>query len=133
MRAVAELFRKDSRFATTVSKKVRKDLYMSKEIDILDLLPADAIEIANKFGFEFLASFGYDTEGAMESKEKQKELRRELKANNEALQYAGGIDSKTGAKAIRFGLYRNGKLIAKSECIHFLPQKEESDGEDRAD
>ena len=117
----------------TVSRKARKVLYMSKEIDILDILSSEEIEAADKLGFEFLTSFGYDTEGVMESKEKQKELRRALKANNEALQYAGATDSETGAKVIRFGLYRNGKLIAQSECIHFLPKKENSDGEDRAD
>ena len=104
-----------------------------KEIDILDLLPPEVIEAVDKLGCEFLASFGYDTEGAMESKEKQKELRRALKTNNEALQYAGGTNGETGAKVIRFGLYRNGKLIAQSKCIHFLPKKEETYGQSGTD
>ena len=38
-----------------------------KELDILDILPKEAIEAIDRLGYDFLKAQGYDTEGAAES------------------------------------------------------------------
>ena len=106
---------------------------MSKEIDILDLLPAEAIEAVDKLGYEFLAGYGYDVEGAKDSDAKQEELRKVLQENEEELRYSGAVDDKTGAILVWYEIYKNGERIATSRGIKFLPKKEESDGKNRTD
>ena len=127
--AAVELFPRASKCATTASKKVREVLYMSKEIDILDLLPAEAIEAVDMLGYEFLAGYGYDVEGAKNSEAKQEELCKALQKSKEELRYSGAVDDKTGAILVWYEIYKNGERVATSKGIQFLPKKEESDGE----
>ena len=49
-----------------------------KEMDILDILPKEAIEAIDRLGYDFLKAQGYDTEGAMESEVKRKEINKAL-------------------------------------------------------
>lgn len=94
---------------------------MSKEIDVFDLLPPEAIQAVDKLGYEFLAKCGYDVEGARESVAKQEELRKALQEKEEELRYSGSIDDKTGAIMVWFAIYRNGERGDKSRALQFLP------------
>lgn len=106
-----------------------------KEIDILDMLPPEAIEAVDNLGYEFLAGYGYDTEGARDSKEKQKALRKALKENGETLTYAGAIDPDTQKIKVWYFLHKGKELVSTSRAIECVPIKteEDSDGENRTD
>lgn len=106
---------------------------MSKEIDILDLLPSEVIEAVDKLGYEFLAGYGYDIDGVIESEYKREELRKALDDKGEELVYVGQINDESGAILVWYELRSNGDRIATSRGIKFLPQKEETDGKNRTD
>ena len=105
-----------------------------REIDIFDLLPAEAVADPNRLGFEFLAECGYDAIGAWEDEAKCAALERELAERGEELRYSGAhdVDDETGklkAILIWYTLYdREGRLIARSKGLKLVP-KEEKEGE----
>lgn len=47
-----------------------------KEIDIFDILPAEAFAEIDKLGYVFLSEQGYNTEGAQESTELRTETQK---------------------------------------------------------
>ena len=98
---------------------------MGRRIDILDLLPEEAIKAIDELGYKFLASRGYDTEGAIESKEVRNKLKEELKANGEKLQYVGGINKENKTILVFFEIIKEGKRIATSEGIKLIPKPSE--------
>ncbi len=105
-----------------------------RKMDILDVLPPEAIKAVDELGYKFLASRGYDTEGAIESKEKRKELKEALKTNGEVLQYVGGFNKEDKTILVFFEILKDGKRIATSEGIKFIPNVSGGeDGEGRED
>lgn len=106
---------------------------MSKKIDILDLLPPEAFKAVDKLGYELLAEYGYDVEGAEGSAAKQDKLRQALRKNGEELRYSGAIDDKTGAILVWYEIYKNGRRATTGRGIKFLSAKEKSNGKKRAD
>ena len=59
-----------------------------KTIDILDLLPNEAIEAVDKLGYDFLEAQGYDVVGAVDSKKKRQEIKERLKADGMLINFA---------------------------------------------
>ena len=51
----------------------------------MDILPEEAIAKVDELGYSFLQTMGYDTEGAIESKEKRSELKKTMKKNGDEL------------------------------------------------
>ena len=98
-----------------------------REVDIFDILPAEAIADANRLGFEFLSERGYDAIGAWEDAEKLSALERELSERGEELRYSGAYDQddQTGrlkAILIWYTLHdREGRLIARSKGLKLVP------------
>lgn len=92
-----------------------------RKMDILDILPPEAIKAVDELGYKFLSSRGYDAEGAMESKEKRKEIKKALKANGETLQYVGCIDKENKIILVFYEIIKDGKRIATSEGLKFVP------------
>lgn len=106
-----------------------------REIDIFDLLPAEAVADANRLGFEFLAGRGYDAIGAWENAEKLATLERELSERGEELRYSGAydLDEETGklkAILIWYELYdRSNMCLARSTGLKLVPKETEADAE----
>ena len=104
-----------------------------REIDIFDLIPAEAVVDANRLGFGFLAERGYDALGAWEDEAKCAALERELAERGEELRYSGAYDrdEETGkivAILIWYSLYdREGRLIARSKGLKLVPKETEAD------
>lgn len=122
----------DREGSATEEKPVRR------EIDIFDVLPAEAIADANRLGFEFLAERGYDALGAWEDPEKLAALESELIKRGEELRYSGAFDTDpvTGrltAILIWYGLYREGLCIARSRGLKLVPNESEEAEEVAAD
>lgn len=92
-----------------------------RKIDILDILPPEAIKAVDELGYKFLASRDYDVEGAIESKEKRKELKKALEANGETLRYVGGVDKENKTILVFYEIIKDGKRIATSEGLKFIP------------
>lgn len=105
------------------------------EIDILDMLPPEAIDAVDQLAYEFLAGYGYDTEGARTSEEKQKALKKALEERGETLTYAGAIDADTQKIKVWYLLYKGKELVSTSRAIECVPIKteEDSNGENRTD
>lgn len=98
-----------------------------RKIDIFDLLPEEAMKAIDKLGYDFLASKGYETEGAIESEDKRKEIKKTLQADNKELSYRGAVDKGTGAILIWFEL-KQGDSIERSQGIKFIPKPSEEGG-----
>ena len=96
-----------------------------REITIFDLLPPEAFIQIDELGYNFLAERGYNTEGAMDSNEKRKELKAELKKNGEELRYSGAFDKETKAILVWFEIYKNNEKVATSQGLKFLPKPSE--------
>ncbi len=99
-----------------------------REIDILDILPQEAIEEVDKLGYAFLAEQGFDTDGAAESASKRTKLKRELAKQGKELLYAGAVDNDTKTILVWYELYKGKKRIAVSQGIKFLPKSTEGGG-----
>ena len=97
-----------------------------REIDVFDLLPAEAFPQIDELGFSFLSERGYDVEGATTSEEKRLELRAALEANGEELRYFGAFDKDTGAILVWYELYRGEERLAVSRGLKFLPKDKEA-------
>lgn len=106
-----------------------------REITIFDLLPPEAFIQIDELGYNFLAERGYNTEGAMDSNEKRKELKADLKKNGEELRYSGAFDKETKAILVWFEIYKNNEKVATSQGLKFLPRTSEGgeNGEGRED
>ena len=100
---------------------------VKREIDILDILPQEAIDAVDNLGYAFLKALGYDTEGAAKSKEKRNEIKKALKRDNKALFYRGAVDPETKAILVWYELESEGKCVARSEGIKFLPKPKEGE------
>lgn len=96
-----------------------------KVVDIFDLLPPEAFAGIDNLGYSFLKEHGYDVEGAAESEEKRKEIKKALKENGEELRYFGAFDRDTGAILIWYELYKGDLKIASSQGLKFLPKTTE--------
>lgn len=99
-----------------------------RTIDIFDLLPPEAFVQIDELGYNFLKEHGYNTEGAIDSGEKRKDLKSELKARDEELRYFGTFDKKTKAILVWFELYKRNEKVSTSQGLKFLP-KASSKGE----
>ncbi len=97
-----------------------------KKIDILDMLPSEAIVAVDKLGYDFLSSQGYDVVGAVDSVDKRKKIKEKLKAEGKELTYRGAIDSVTQAILVWYELTSKDNVV-RSNGIKFLPK---GDGED---
>lgn len=102
---------------------------MAKKIDIFDLLPEEANKQVDEIGYGFLKENGYDVEGAIESKEKQAEIKKALAKDGKRLTYFSMIDKDTKAILIWFELYQGKERIATSKGIKFLPLEGGQNGE----
>ena len=92
-----------------------------KLIDILDLLPGEATPEVDKLGYKFLKQHGYDVQGEdIPTKEEQRKIKEEMKRRNEILKYKGSVDHENKKILVWFILYREGKIIAKSQGITFI-------------
>lgn len=100
-----------------------------KEIDILDILPKEAIEAIDRLGYEFLQSQGYDTEGAADSEAKRKQIKKALAKDGKQLFYRGAVDKETKAILVWYEIEIKGKCVAKSGGIKFLPKPKEGVGD----
>lgn len=98
-----------------------------RKIDILDLLPADALEAVDKLGYEFLSERGYSTEGARESAAARDLLAKELKERGERLTYSGAVDKDTGRILIWFTIHKGRRRIARSRALRLVPKPKETD------
>jgi hypothetical protein len=105
---------------------------MGKKIDILDLLPAEAMRKVDELGYSFLQERGYDADGAIDSKIKRAELKKALDRKGEVLRYAGAVDNETKAILVWFELFKGKEKVAVSQGIKFL-QRENESGEERED
>lgn len=104
-----------------------------KEVDVLDILPQEAINAIDNLGYEFLKSQGYDTERAAESEAKRKEIKKALTKDGKKLFYRGATDKETGAILVWYELESEGKCVARSQGIKFIPKKKEENGAGRKD
>ena len=94
---------------------------MAKKIDIIDLLPDDAVTEVAKLGYKFLKDLGYDIPGEdIPPRKEQKLIKEEMKRRNEYLRYKGSIDRENKKILVWYVLYREGKKIAKSQGITFV-------------
>lgn len=100
-----------------------------KELDILDILPPEAIRAIDNLGYTFLKSQGYDTEGAAESEAKRKEIKKALKKDGKELFYRGAVDKETKAILFWYEVVAEGKCVARSQGIKFF-QKPKEGGDD---
>lgn len=96
-----------------------------KTIDILDLLPQEAIVAIDNLGYEFLKEQGYDTEGAAGSKAKRAELKKKLSEEGKALYYRGATDKETGIILVWYELEFESNCVARSQGIKFVPKPSE--------
>lgn len=97
----------------------------NREIDILDILPEDAIEEVDKLGYAFLTEQGFDAEGAIESASKRTKLKKALARQGKELRYAGAVDNETKAILVWYELYQGKERVAVSQGIKFLPKPPE--------
>lgn len=101
-----------------------------KEVDILDILPAEAIAEVDKLGYTFLQGLGYDVDGAAESKEKREKLKEAMKKRGDELRYAGAVDKNQGAILVWFELYKGNERKAVSQGLKFIPKPGGENGDD---
>ena len=104
-----------------------------KLTSIYDMLTEEAIQAIDEQGFAFLAEHGYDTEGALESKKKQRALLRAMEARNEAIALKEKIDYERRRALFWIELHREGQMIARSQGITFVLGMEDTDGENGTD
>lgn len=96
-----------------------------REMDILDILPKEAIEAIDRLGYEFLQSQGYDTEGAADSEEKRKQIKKALAKDGKQLFYRGAVDKETKAILVWYEIESEGKCVARSQGIKFVQKSKE--------
>ena len=101
---------------------------MGKVIDILDLLPEEAIKQVDELGYDLLRQRGYEVEGAVDSLDKQKAIKAEMKKNGDQLLYFGMIDKDTKAILIWFEIHHNKEKVLTSRGLKFLPKNEGGQG-----
>lgn len=99
-----------------------------KEVDIFDILPPEAFAAIDELGYNFLKEQGYDTEGAADSEEKRKEIKKALAKDGKNLFYRGVVDPETKAILVWYEIEVKGKCVAKSMGIKFLPKPKEEGG-----
>ena len=104
---------------------------MGKTFDILDLLPPEAIQQVDELGYDLLKQRGYQVEGAIESPEKQKQIKDEMKKRGDQLIYFGMVDKDTKAILIWFEIHNNKKKVLTSRGLKFLPKDEGGQNEER--
>lgn len=95
-----------------------------KEIDIFDILPAEAFAEIDKLGYVFLSEQGYNTEGAQESTELRTKLKNAIKKRGEELRYFGAVDKDSKAILVWFELYKGNERKAVSQSLKFIPSRE---------
>lgn len=96
-----------------------------KEVDIFDILPPEAFAAIDELGYNFLKEQGYDTEGAADSEEKRKEIKKALKKDGKELFYRGAVDKETKAILVWYEIEAEGKCIARSQGIKFVQKSKE--------
>lgn len=99
-----------------------------KKIDVLDILPEEAIKKVDELGYKFLSEQGYNTKYAEKSEKERTKIIRKLEREGKELVYSGAVDGATGSILVWFELRKEGKVVARSEGIKFI-QRGESDGE----
>lgn len=97
----------------------------NREIDILDILPQEAIDEVDKLGYAFLAEQGFDTVGAAESNTKRTNLKKALSKQGKELRYAGAVDNETKTILVWYELYKGKERIAVSQGIKFMQKPTE--------
>lgn len=97
----------------------------NREIDILDILPQEAIDEVDKLGYAFLAEQGFDTVGAAESNTKRTKLKKALIKQGKELRYAGAVDNETKTILVWYELYKGKERIAVSQGIKFMQKPTE--------
>ena len=101
-----------------------------KKIDIMDILPPEAVEKIDELGYTFLAENGYDTKNASKSAEKRKEIKSEMKKKGEELRYFGAVDNEKKQMIFWYELYRNGEKVCKSRGLKMV-REEGKNGEQK--
>ena len=101
-----------------------------KEIDIFDILPAEAFAAIDKLGYGFLSEQGYDTNGAQESDEQRTKLKDAIKNRGEELRYFGAVDKDSGAILVWFEIYKGSERKAVSQGLKFIPKPGGENGDD---
>ncbi len=101
-----------------------KDMKKKKIIDVLNLLPQEAVAMVDEHGCQFLREQGYSVSGSNKiTTRAARIIREEMKQRSERLEYSGAVDKDTGCILFWFELYRNGERIARSKGIKFVPKK----------
>jgi hypothetical protein len=89
-----------------------------RALDFIDLLPVEACEEIDRCGYDFLASHGYNVEGAAQSARKRKKLKAALRADSRTLTHS--TIREENAIVIFFALRdTEGNVIAKSKGLRF--------------
>lgn len=91
-----------------------------KKVDVLDILPPEAMAAADKQAYAFLCEHGYDAEGAEGDEGKRKALMAELSRRGECIKYSGMFDPEAGKILVWFHLWRGKKRIARSKGYTFI-------------
>ncbi len=102
---------------------------MTKKIDIFDLLTKEAIDRIDDIGYELLKENGYETDGAKESQQKQRELKKVLEKDGRQLIYFSMIERETSNILFWFELHKGAEVIARSKVLKFVPEKGGKNGE----
>ncbi len=100
---------------------------MKKTIDILDVLPEEAVKQVDELGYDLLRQKGYKVDG-IELPERQKEIKAEMKKNGDELIYFGMVDKDTKAILIWFEIHHNKEKVLTSRGLKFLPKNEGGQG-----
>ena len=104
-----------------------------RKIDVFDILPPEASEVADKAGFDFLKEQGYDVAGCRKSYKRRARLKKALKRDGAELVYKSFVDNDAGKILIYYQLYKKGELVARSRGITFIITKEgQNESKDRA-
>ena len=104
-----------------------------RKIDVFDLLPEEANRQIDELGYGLLKDNGYQVDGARDSEEKQREIKKQLQKDKRTLTYAAMIDKETKAILIWFELLDEKKeCIARSKGIKFLPKEGGENGEEES-
>lgn len=91
--------------------------------DIFDILGEEATRQMSELGFRFLSEHEYDTEGAMESQDKARELKHLMKARGQELRYRVLANTENGAVLFWYELYSGKELVARSKGIKFVGKR----------
>ena len=92
-----------------------------KEPSFIDMLTPEQQAAVDKLGYEFLAEYGYNVDGAERSAKKRRKLKAALRANSQALAHSMIERKEERAIVLFFSLLdADGEVIARSKGIKFI-------------